>query len=60
VMSYCGDTAISFTSCRKLLRDPASYADSLRALFDARSAAETTPRRRERRRAAKSSMAGSA
>jgi hypothetical protein len=59
-MSYRGDTAISFTSCRKLLRDPAYYADSLRALFDARSAAETTLRRRERRRVAKSSMAGSA
>lgn len=42
VSSYCGDVTISFTSCREMLPDPATYAACLQASFDELAAATLT------------------
>lgn len=41
VFSYCGEIAVSFTSCREILPDPGFYAECIQASFDELKAAAT-------------------
>jgi WS/DGAT/MGAT family acyltransferase len=39
VFSYCGEIAVSFTSCREILPDPGFYAECIQATFEEMQAA---------------------
>jgi len=39
IFSYCGEIAVSFTSCREILPDPEFYAECIQAFFDEMKAA---------------------
>ncbi len=49
VTSYCGEINITVTACRKMLPDPAFYADCLREAHDELLAAATAERKTKKR-----------
>jgi WS/DGAT/MGAT family acyltransferase len=53
IYSYCGDIAISFTSDRAMMPDPARYAAALQESFDALKAAALNPKPAPVKKAAK-------
>ncbi len=53
VTSYCGEICITVTACRKMMPDPAFYAECLQASFDELYAAAVKPPAKKKRKTKK-------